>query len=146
MITPLKYRPVNWVDGMRLSSDHFIATDQYNQDFVRDARSLVLTNYNYGLLPPFAGQRSAHEIEVIEKATNHVEVRVRLCNAITAEGCRIDIDSTADYGHQLTYSHYFNETPGAATALYNILLTVNPFERVPAGDLDPQDNPPVTRM
>jgi hypothetical protein len=142
MFLPLKYRPVNWVDGMKLSSAHFVATDQYNQDLVRDARSLPLTNYNYGLLPPFSGQRVSHDIEVTEKATNHVEIKVRLCNAITAEGCRIDIDGSANYGNQLTYNHYFTENTDSRSIVYAILLSVNPFGRVPSGSLDPQDNPP----
>src|SRR6201991_3579969 len=142
MISPLKYKPVNWVDGMKLSSAHFIATDQYNQDFVRDTRSLFLTNYNYGLLPPFTGQRSSFDMEVTEKATNHVEIKVRLFNAITAEGCRIDIDGTANYDNQLTYNHLFTENTETRSITYNILLSVNPFERVPTGNLDPQDNPP----
>jgi hypothetical protein len=142
MISPLKYKPVNWVDGMKLSSAHFIATDQYNQDFVRDARSLSLTNYNYGLLPPFTGQRGSFDMEVTEKATNHVEIKVRLFNAITAEGCRIDIDGTGNYENQLTYSHLFTENTETRSITYNILLSVNPFERVPTGSLDPQDNPP----
>lgn len=142
MITPLKYRPVNWTDGMKLSSAHFVATDQYNQDLVRDARSLLLMNCNYGLLPPFAGQRTSHDIEVTEKATNHVEVKVRLYNAITAEGCRIDINSPVDYGSQLTFTHYFNENSEGKSILYNIVLAVDTFERVPTGKLDPEDNPP----
>src|ERR1700754_1992190 len=103
MISPLKYKPVNWVDGMKLSSAHFVATDQYNQDLVRDTRDLVLTNYNYGLLPPFSGQRVSCDMEVTEKATNYVEIKVRVCNAITAEGCRIDIDGSAAYGCPLSY-------------------------------------------
>lgn len=142
MISPLKYRPINWIDGMKLSSAHFVATDQYNQDFIRDARSLSLNNYNYGLLPPFSGQRVSHDIEVTEKATNQVEIKIRHCNAITAEGCRIDIDSSADYNNQLTYSHYFNENSDSRRIIYNVLLLVNPFERVPSGNPDPQDNPP----
>jgi hypothetical protein len=142
MILPLKYKPVNWVDGMKLSSAHFIATDQYNQDFVRDARSLPLTNYNYGLLPPFNGQRSSFDMEVTEKATNQVEIKVRLFNAITAEGCRIDIDGTASYDNQLTYTYLFTENTETRSITYNILLSVDPFERVPMGSLDSKDNPP----
>ncbi|SEB17797.1 hypothetical protein [Pedobacter hartonius] len=142
MISPLKYKPVNWIDGMKLSSAHFVATDQYNQDFVRDARSLALSSYNYGLLPPFSGQRSSHDIEITEKATNQVEIKIRHCNAVTAEGCRIDIDGSTDYTNHLTYSHYFNENSDSRQIVYNVLLLVNPFERVPAGNPDPQDHPP----
>lgn len=142
MIFPLKYKPVNWVDGMKLSSAHFVDTDQHVQDLVRDARSLSIAHYNYGLLPPFPGQRSGYDIEITEKATNHVEIRVRACNAITAEGNRIDIDATGDFGAQLTYNHYFTENSEGRTIYYNIFLSVNPFERVASGIPDPEDNPP----
>ena len=144
MISPLKHKPVNWVDGMKLSSDHFVATDQFNQDFVRDASSVFISNFNYGLLPPFIGQRVSHDIEIIEKATNHIEVRIRHCNAITAEGCRIDIAGSANLDEQLTYTHYFNSENSdySKVSIYNILLMVNPFERMPSGTPDPQDNPP----
>ncbi|QNK63420.1 hypothetical protein H7F33_02610 [Pedobacter sp. PAMC26386] len=144
MISPLKYKPVNWVDGMKLSSNHFVATDQFNQDFVRDATSIALNNFNYGLLPPFSGERVSHEIEITEKATNHIEIKVRHCNAITAEGCRIDIPNTSSYDNQLSYSQFFSNenTDYSKVTIYNILLLVNPFERVPSGNPDPQDNPP----
>ncbi|RAJ26023.1 hypothetical protein [Pedobacter cryoconitis] len=144
MISPLKYKPVNWVDGMKLSSSHFVATDQFNQDFVRDANSISLNNFNYGLLPPFAGERVSHDIEISEKATNHIEIKVRHCNAITAEGCRIDIPNTSNYDNQLSYSQFFSNenTDYSKVSIYNILLLVNPFDRVPAGTPDPQDNPP----
>ena len=129
---------------MKLSSGHFVAADQFNQDFVRDASSVFLTGYNYGLLPPFAGQQSSHNFEIMERATNHIEVRVRHCNAITAEGCRIDIFNDADMESQLSYSHYFNPetTDQSKTMVYNVLLMVNPFGRVPSGTPDPQDTPP----
>lgn len=129
---------------MKLSSDHFIATDQFNQDFVRDANAISLNNFNYGLLPPFAGQRVSHDIEITEKATNHIEVKVRHCNAITSEGCRIDILNTSSYEDQLSYNHYFSNdnVEQSKSTLFNILLTVNPFERVPSGVPDPEDNPP----
>jgi hypothetical protein len=142
MIVPLKYKPVNWVDGMKLSSAHFVDTDQHHQDLVRDARSLALTSYNYGILPPFAGQRSAYDIEIMEKATNHVEISVRVLNAITAEGNRIDIDGPGGLQHQLRYTHYFQENSEGRSISYNVILSVNPFERVPAGIPDPEDNPP----
>jgi len=144
MISPLKYKPVNWVDGMKLSSDHFVATDQFNQDFVRDASSIFINNFNYGLLPPLSGQRTSHDIEIIEKATNHIEIKVRHCNAITAEGCRIDIVNSSNLEDQLVHSQYFSGENGESSksTVYNILLLVNPFERVPTGNPDPEDNPP----
>lgn len=129
---------------MKLSSNHFIATDQFSQDFVRDAISTGLNNFNYGLLPPFAGERTSHDIEITEKATNHIEVKIRHCNAVTADGCRIDIANSSNYDDLLTHSQYFNaeNTEHSKITNYNIMLLVNPFERVPTGNPDPQDNPP----
>lgn len=144
MILPLKYKPVNWVDGMKLSSNHFIATDQFNQDFVRDASSISLNNFNYGLLPPFSGERTSNDIEITEKATNHIEIKVRHCNAITADGCRIDIVNSSNYDEILTHSQFFSTESSDHLKItnYNIMLLVNPFERVPTGNPDPQDMPP----
>lgn len=137
MIKPLKYNPINWINGMKLSSDHFVTNDLYVQDFVRDAISLQLNNSNYGLLPPFAGYNSSHDIEIIEKATNQIEIRVKLCNAITPEGCHIDITPN-DSMEVLAHNHYFGQTEPRN---YLILLVVNPFKRVPAGIPDPEESP-----
>ncbi|MCX2478055.1 hypothetical protein OQY15_03070 [Pedobacter sp. MC2016-15] len=141
MISPLKYKPVNWVDGMKLSSRHFVHTDLYHQDFVRDASSVFINRFNYGLLPPSAAQRSSLDMEVTEKAGNQIEVVLRRCNAVTAEGCRIDIAPNAEYNNQISYTQYFDEKNTEA-GLYHVLLLVNPFERVPDGFPDPEENPP----
>lgn len=142
MITPLKYKPVNWVDGMKLSSQHFVLSDQYTQDLVRDANAVQLSGFNYGLLPPFNGQGS-QQIVILEKATNHFEITVRQCNAITVEGCRIDIQSSANPAEELVYNHYFSreQIDPSKDMVYHVILHVNPHERVPAGIPDPEQSP-----
>lgn len=133
---------MNWVDGMKLSSRHFVATDQYNQDFVRDASSVFINRFNYGLLPPSAGQRSSFDLEMLEKATNQIEIKVRQCSALTAEGCRIDISTGTEFNNEVSYNHFFTENEESKSTLYHILLLVDPHERVPAGTPDPEENPP----
>lgn len=137
MIKPLRYKSINWVNGMKLSSDHFTLNDLYLQDFVRDAVSLNLNNSNYGFLPPFAGYKSSHEIEIIEKATNHIEIRVSYCNAVTPEGCHIDI-AQANHTDMLVHNHYFRQSEPRN---YAILLAVSPFNRTPAGMPNPEESP-----
>ena len=137
MIKPLRYKSINWVNGMKLSSDHFTLNDLYLQDFVRDAVSLNLNNSNYGFLPPFAGYKSSHEIEIIEKATNHIEIRISYCNAITPEGCHIDI-AQANHNDILVHNHYFGQSEPRN---YAILLAVSPFNRTPAGMPNPEESP-----
>ena len=47
----LTHYPVNWIDGMKLSSSHFIAEQDFVTDSVRDAIALQTTDLNYGLQP-----------------------------------------------------------------------------------------------
>lgn len=137
MIKPLKYKSINWINGMKLSSDHFTLNDLYLQDFVRDAVSLNINNSNYGLLPPFAGYNTSHEVEITERATNHIEVRVKHINAVTPEGCHIDIQQN-DSMETLVHNHYFGQSEAKN---YFILLVVNPFNRIPTGLPDPEESP-----
>ncbi|MDY0907293.1 hypothetical protein [Pedobacter sp. CFBP9032] len=137
MIKPLKHKSINWINGMKLSSSHFTANDLYLQDFVRDAISLNIHNSNYGFLPPIVGYNSSHDIEIVEKATNHIEIRVKYCNALTPEGVHIDI-LQSDAMDNLTHSHYFGQSEPRN---YFILLVVNPFNRIPAGIPDPEESP-----
>ena len=44
----LTHYPVNWIDGMKLSSSHFIAVQDFVTDSVRDAIALQTTD---GLQP-----------------------------------------------------------------------------------------------
>ena len=139
MISPLKHKPVHWVDGMKISSAHFVNTDNFINDIVRDANSLPLNNTNFGLLPPAQGQNSSLDIQITERASGQVQITLNQCNAVTAEGFRIDISR----GEQpLTFNHYFGqETVNEASETYYVLFTVNPFERVPSGTPDPDEQP-----
>ena len=47
----LTHYPVNWIDGMKLSSSHFIAVQDFVTDSLRDAIALQTTDLNYGLQP-----------------------------------------------------------------------------------------------
>ena len=50
MNTLLTHYPVNWIDGMKLSSRHFIAVQDFVTDSLRDAIALQTTDLNYGFL------------------------------------------------------------------------------------------------
>jgi len=115
MLNPLKHKPVNWIDGMKISSDHFINTDNFIQDIVRDGNSLQLNNNNFGLLPPVYNETTSLDIQITERASSYVEVRINKCNAITAEGLRIDISQP---DQAITFNHYFNQTTAAPLPQY----------------------------
>ncbi|WP_324679433.1 type VI secretion system baseplate subunit TssK [Hymenobacter sp. GOD-10R] len=142
MLVAKNYFAVNWVDGMKLSQQHFLDTDLQVQDLVRDTASLFLTDYNFGLLPPVKGATVSSEIELLEKVGNSVEVRLARCNAITAGGCRIAINpESAKYTALRAAFRVDTTVEEAQRASYDIILTVNPFRRVPLGTPDPEESP-----
>lgn len=142
MLFPVKHPAVNWIDGMKISRRQFTDTEDHFTDTLRDTASLFLRNYDFGLLPPFRGQRLSCDFEINERI-GQVEVRLRLCSAITAGGVRIHF-LPEEYSGQLVKQFSFTgEEEGEGQPLhYSIVLGVNPYERVPAGIPDPVEIPP----
>lgn len=141
MLFSKNHLPVNWVDGMKLSQQHFVDTDHQIQDLVRDATSLFLTDYNYGLLP-VKGTLVDHDFTLLEKNSSHVEIRLYRCNAITHGGCRIAINPDILKVTVLTASFEVPvHTTNQAYPGYDIVLVVDPFKKVPVGNPDPDESP-----
>lgn len=150
MMLPLQHRAVNWVDGMKISRRHFQETENYLRDHIRDTTSLFLSDYNFGLLPPYKEGKStkSNDFELAEKITNEIEVRLKTCHAITPGGCRIAIENEGI--HYLTFNQSFGDRNSLTEdraldgkeEVYDLLLIVNPFDPVPYGSPDPEETPP----
>jgi hypothetical protein len=145
MLFPLKKLLINWVDGMKISKEHLSQTEDYFIDIVRDAVNLRLTGYSYGLLPPYKDEKISSDFEIMEHTTEHVEIELRRCNAITIGGCRIDINPN-DYTGYLKLDYKFSENDKKESdknsKYWDIILIVYPFGRVPTGIPDPDETPP----
>lgn len=146
MLYPIKNILVNWVDGMKISKEHLVQLENYFIDAIRDMKSANLTNYNYGILPPYKKEKQSSDFEIMEHVTDHIEVELRCCNAITAGGCRININAEdpSDY-LRLEYpinNELENSLDKTKDLRWNIILVVCPFERIPTGAPDPEETPP----
>ena len=141
MLYPPKKLLVNWVDGMKISRHHLQGTEDYFIDSIRDSVNIRLTGYNYGLLPPYKDQTYSSDFEIMERTTNHVEIELRSCNAITAGGCRININPSDHTGY-LKLDYAFNDSDQPQENVWDIILIVHPFGRVPTGVPDPDETPP----
>lgn len=143
MLYPIKKKLVNWVDGMKISKDHLQQTEDYYVDTIRDAISIGLTSYNYGLLPPYKGEKLSCDLEMMEKVTNNIAIELRQCNAVTPGGCRIDINPL-DHSDYLRINHRFNEEKEEKKEdmLWDLILVVRPFDRKPQGTPNPEETPP----
>ncbi|HCC53258.1 MAG TPA: hypothetical protein DEQ30_15435 [Porphyromonadaceae bacterium] len=146
MLYQLEKTMVNWVEGMKISNKHLKQMEDYFIDVVRDATNMRLTEHNFGLLPPYKGEKLSSDFEIIERISNHVEIELRRCNAITPGGCRISINP-ADASDYLKLDYPFEEdvdvTEGEDGNLYwDVILVVRPFDRIPLATPDPNETPP----
>ncbi len=140
MIQPVKHFAVNWVDGMKVSREHFTQQEDFMLDALRDTASLPLNAFNYGLLPA-ADPYDKHTLyEIRSTATNDAQLIIRKCAAITMAGHRVEI---ADYEKNLReISARQQADSGEADGEFYILASVNPFDKIPFGDIDSEEIPP----
>ncbi|MBO2013017.1 hypothetical protein [Hymenobacter negativus] len=147
MIPEITYYPVNWVDGMKISRRHFAETERFTTDHLRDATALHLRPDSYGLLPATneLGSPASFELLLSVDAQNEVQARLTQCRAITAGGVRIEITaSSAPLSARSSLAQLLTAFNLSATEglRFSVVLTANPFERVPTGTPAPEDVPP----
>lgn len=137
MIKSLKHASVNWVDGMQISEMHYTAQERFIADSLRDVASFGINRFNYGLLPADGIDAENSIFDIYGTATNDVQLNIKKCHAITAAGYRIDIENLPVNINSLS-----GMVQGEMQQSYYVIITVNPFERIPTGDFDPEEIPP----
>lgn len=140
MIQPIKHFAINWVDGMKVSQRHLNDQDNFLIDTIRDANSLAITNYNYGLLPLSNEFTDKTIFDVHNTATNDVQLFIKNCSAVTLAGYRLELKDRRVSVKTLAKSLNIDENQ--MDGEYYILISVNPFDKVPFGDIDPEEIPP----
>jgi hypothetical protein len=139
----ITHKLVNWVEGMNVSSIHFQQTENYFIERLYDNLATRLTRYNYGLLPSLDGRSASSEFDISERVTGKVEIRLQRCNALTAGGCRISYNpGQNDY---ILYTHTFEQdkqSDANATRIWDVILTIEPFQRIPSGIPNEEETPP----
>jgi hypothetical protein len=136
-----KQRLVNWTGTMELSDKIFRQTEDFFLDAIADGAMLGLRNYNYGLLPSRSGDRIYNGIRVSEHITDRIEVQLNSCDAITSSGFRINFGE--DNPLMKHYSPSEDKNLGNRNIRdWDIILSVDPFHRIPVGTPDPEETPP----
>jgi len=145
MAEPLKYFPVNWVDGMKIKKQHFVETENAMLDQIRDAISSGLHAQNYGLLPAKAESKESLRCWFVTDNQQQWRIKLTECRAVTPGGARIEIPEHTV--HSLKYATTFPEAtfnwdPQHSENAYYILIQVNPFDRQPSGEPLLHEDPP----
>jgi hypothetical protein len=138
-----KHYSVNWIDGMKINKDHLIEMENA-LIFQHYAASKFLINpYNFGILPATDGESSI-EISCSISADNHVTIKVLRCRAITSGGILIDLETTIPelYDFEISSKDFDLKASEGNIRQYYIILKTDPYNRVPVGNADPNENPP----
>jgi hypothetical protein len=137
------YLQVNWVDGMKINKNHFIAQEHSMSDQIIDARQAGINHYNYGLLP--SPENNDNPVKIVLFLDNQHTLRVRVfeCNAVTPGGGRIQVSESSEIQE---FAALLPEVVYEVTQLNQedlfISLSVNHFKHIPVGDIDPTEEPP----
>ncbi|WP_299438961.1 hypothetical protein [uncultured Aquimarina sp.] len=133
---------VNWIDGMKINKNHFIEADNAFTNFSQLIGSKDINAINYGLLPDLAGDDAVDMVFSID-GQDTVKVKLNRCRAITKGGYIINItpeisSSLEQKGSIINTEYKINRTEEECY----IVLSVDPYGRVPVGDADPEEEPP----
>lgn len=140
MLTEQNHLPVNWIDGMKISRRHFQETEFFITDQVMDSNALFINRFNFGILP---GEKS-FVLDVQCDFSQQISAEVKYCNAVTPNGARIFITPSNSLKITTNFKEiattYSLQTSQPQTLF--VLLSVNPFSRVPHGQPYMDENPP----
>lgn len=132
------YPHVNWTDGMKLNKDAFVAQSHAHTFDLYQLISSTLSPIRYGILPA----EGSFDVQISTDNQNSLRVSVVSCKAITIGGAYIHINAAASNSHTDANPSISLSLPGSVNEVYWVVLTLNPFDRVPFGVINPQENPP----
>ncbi|MFD2934205.1 hypothetical protein [Spirosoma flavum] len=141
LVPELTYPPVNWIDGMKIARRHFTEWENFMHDQLRDSNALSLSRFRYGILPA----ENALDVQIQCDFNQQIRVQLRSCRAISPHGGRIDYHSPTDALICTTSFTALAETYGLQTGklqTFDVLLTVDPFTRIPTGEPLLTETPP----
>lgn len=143
----VKYLPVNWIDGMKINKNHFMAQDDAWRDALNDVGALTVSHLRFGIIPPSAAGEDNFNVKISVDNQNTLKVTVLACQAITPGGIRINLPATGNSenisaDNDAQPSATFSFTEAKSENIWWIVLVINPFQKKPAGTPDLSENPP----
>lgn len=137
------YLQVNWVDGMKINKNHFIAQEQAFSARLADVRQMGITPYNYGLLPVTGTQNNPLKINIYKDNQRSLRIKVSDCSAVTPGGSRISLAGDSQTGgFILPMPETLYEIALQPQEELFVVLSVNEYNGIPVGNPDPSEEPP----
>ncbi len=145
MLPKLQFNLTNWVDGMKISKDHFIDSENAFVDQIRDAQAAALNSVSYGLLKPLNGEKSSLDCNTSTNQSGKFKVTVSYCRAITAGGCRIEIIPGLHPELVSDNDSFYSSDAGRGSGYY-AMISVDPYNREPFGPASAEEYPPRNKF
>ena len=141
--TDKKHYRVNWIDGMKINKNHFIAMENSILEIVKSSAQKNISPVSYGLSPQHSGLESSLDVVMSVDGQSTIEVVLNTCRAITLGGHQIEITQETNgllggAGHVLRQQY---DTKKEEKEWY-VVLAVDPFKRIEVGNSDAEEEPP----
>lgn len=137
---------VNWVDGMKINKSHFLDSDNANIALISKATSISVNQNKYGLLPDIHADESQDSIQLSLDGQKALSIQINRCKAVTLGGYYIDISNETnqllDKSGKFTKVSANFDTENITADGYYVVLDLNPFEKLPIGEANSQEEPP----
>ncbi|WP_394749142.1 hypothetical protein [Spongiimicrobium salis] len=137
MIEDLKNFKINWIDGMKISKEHFQNLQDYAANRSKDVSSVHMHRHGYGLLAAYLSE--PHEFAVNIDAHKSLKISIKKLRAITPNGNRIAItEQTPAVKQELIVEEFADKKLEEGYVLLNLDVE-NP---IAFGEQDPKEIPP----
>ncbi|MBU2949241.1 hypothetical protein KO493_00815 [Tamlana agarivorans] len=133
---------LNWVDGMKINKDHFVGFEDSMMQQLMVMHSNYVHQNNYGLLPSPGDRELPVKLSISMDGPENLLVTVSKCLAVTLGGYQIVINDEVNAfleqsGHIIKNKFALNPE----NKICYIVLSVNPFKRIPVGFSNPEEEP-----
>ncbi len=137
MIEDIKNFKINWIDGMKISKEHFQNLQNFADNSVKASVSLQMGRHGYGLLASYLSENNEYAINIdVHKS---LKISIKKLRAITPNGNRIEItQQTPAVEDELIVEGFANKKFEEGYVLINI----DEENQVAFGEQDPKEIPP----
>ena len=137
MIENIKNFKINWVDGMKISKEHFQSLQNFAENSIKDAHVVRKGRHNHGFLASHFEGNNEYAINI--DIHQSLKVSIKKLLAITPNGNRIEItEHTPSVKEEIVVDELADKNFEEGFLLIN-LDTENP---IPFGEQDPKEIPP----
>ncbi|WP_400073185.1 hypothetical protein [Zobellia russellii] len=137
MIEDIKNFKINWVDGMKISKEHFESLQNFAENSIKDAYVVRKGRYGHGFLASYLNGNNEYAINLdIHKS---LKVSIKKLRAITPNGNRIEItENTPSVKEEIVVDELADNKLDEGFLLINL----DTEKTIPFGEQDPKEMPP----